>query len=277
MKEQIHAKIAHSRPAPSRGRIEIRDLSITFGQHAVVANFDLAIEAGQFVCLLGPSGCGKSSVLNAIGGFGPAADRRIVVDGRPVRGPGPDRGMVFQQYSLFPWKTVLENVAFGPRMLGSSRREARRKAKEYLELVGLGAFADKFPATLSGGMQQRVAIARALANEPAVLLMDEPFAALDAQTRVLMQEHLLRIWGEVGGAVVFVTHDIDEALYLADRVIVMSAAPGRVLLDLPVDLPRPRPDDVFAHPHFAEAKRQCLRLIRQESRRSFDQQGGLAA
>lgn len=273
----MHAPVVQEDAAPSRGRVEIRDLSVRFGAHTALEKFSLAIEPGEFICLLGPSGCGKSTVLNAVAGFVPAPDGSVVVDGRAVKGPGADRGMVFQQYSLFPWKTVLENVAFGPRMQGASRAEARRRAREYLEFVGLAGFADKYPATLSGGMQQRVGIARALVNHPSVLLMDEPFGALDAQTRGLMQENLLRLWSKIDNTVIFVTHDVDEALFLADRVIVMSAAPGRLLLDLAIDLPRPRPDDVFAEPAFAEAKRQCLRLIRQESQRAFDGQGGLAA
>jgi NitT/TauT family transport system ATP-binding protein len=262
------------RTGPSPGRVEIRDLSVRFGAHAAIEGFGLAIEPGEFVCLLGPSGCGKSTVLNAVAGFVPVDAAKVVVDGKPVKGPGADRGMVFQHYSLFPWKTVLENVAFGPRMQGASRSVAQRKAREYLDFVGLAAFADKYPATLSGGMQQRVGIARALVNHPAVLLMDEPFGALDAQTRGLMQENLLRLWEELGATILFVTHDVDEALYLADRVVVMSAAPGRVLLDLEIQLPRPRPDDAFALPAFGEAKRQCLRLIRQESQRAFDTQHG---
>jgi NitT/TauT family transport system ATP-binding protein len=270
----MHAMTEREGGARAVGRVEIRDLSVRFGALPAVEGFGLAIEPGEFVCLLGPSGCGKSTVLNAIAGFVPVEGAKVIVDGKPVQGPGADRGMVFQQYSLFPWKTVLENVAFGPRMQGASRSEARRRAREYLEFVGLSAFADKYPATLSGGMQQRVGIARALVNHPAVLLMDEPFGALDAQTRGLMQENLLRLWDEVGATVLFVTHDVDEALILADRVVIMSAPPGRVLLDLRVDLPRPRPDDVFALPAFAEAKRQCLRLIRQESQRVFDQQRG---
>ena len=270
----MQLSLERGRTALLPGRVEIRDLSVRFGAHAALEDFCLAIEPGEFVCLLGPSGCGKSTVLNAVAGFVPVADAKVVVDGKAVKGPGADRGMVFQQYSLFPWKTVLENVAFGPRMLGARRSEARRKAREYLEFVGLSAFADKYPATLSGGMQQRVGIARALVNHPAVLLMDEPFGALDAQTRGLMQENLLRRWDEIGATVLFVTHDVDEALYLADRVVVMSAAPGRVLLNLEVELPRPRPDDVFALPTFAEAKRQCLRLIRQESQRAFAIQRG---
>lgn len=256
------------------GRVQIHDLSVRLGGHKALDGFCLTIEPGEFVCLLGPSGCGKSTVLNAIAGFVPVESAKVMVDGKPVTNPGADRGMVFQQYSLFPWKTVLENVAFGPRMLGASRAEARRKALDYLEFVGLAAFAGNYPATLSGGMQQRVGIARALVNHPSVLLMDEPFGALDAQTRGLMQENLLRLWDEIGATVLFVTHDVDEALYLADRVVVMSAAPGRVLLDLAIELPRPRPEDVFTLPAFAEGKRQCLRLIRQESQRVFDTQLG---
>jgi NitT/TauT family transport system ATP-binding protein len=262
------------RAGPPSGRVDIRDLSVRFGAYAAIEGFGLSIEPGEFVCLLGPSGCGKSTVLNAVAGFVPVGEAKVMVDGKPVKGPAADRGMVFQQYSLFPWKTVLENVAFGPRMQGASRTEARLKAREYLEFVGLAAFADHYPSTLSGGMQQRVGIARALVNHPAVLLMDEPFGALDAQTRGLMQENLLRLWDEIGATVIFVTHDVDEALFLADRVVVMSAAPGRVLLDLRIALPRPRPDDVFDLPAFAEAKRHCHRLIRQESQRAFDNQRG---
>jgi NitT/TauT family transport system ATP-binding protein len=186
-----------------------------------------------------------------------------------VRGPGSDRGVVFQHYSLFPWMTALDNVAFGLRMRGAPRAQARGEAADYLAAVGLARYSDKYPATLSGGMQQRVAIARALVNRPSVLLMDEPFGALDAQTRALMQEHLLERWRAVGGTIVFVTHDVDEALLLGDRVVVSSAAPGRVLLDLCVDLPRPRPRDLYASDAFNAAKAQCLELIRRESRRAF--------
>jgi NitT/TauT family transport system ATP-binding protein len=248
----------------------IQRLDVRFGSQPAVTDFSLQVEPGEFVCLLGPSGCGKSTVLNAVAGFIPASDGRIAVDGVPVTGPGPERGMVFQQHSLFPWKTVLDNVAFGPRMQGHSRAEANDLARQYLDLVGLGSSADRYPSTLSGGMQQRVGIARALVNHPSVLLMDEPFGALDAQTRAIMQESLLKLWSQIGNTVLFVTHDIDEALFLSDRVVVMSAAPGRVLLDLTIDLPRPRPEDVFALAAFADYKRQCLKLIRQESQRAFE-------
>jgi len=255
-----------------KGRISLRSVQMKFegAGAAAVEDFSLEIAPGEFVSLLGPSGCGKSTVLNAVAGFLKPAGGEIEMDGAPIGGPGPDRGVVFQQHSLFHWKTVLENVAFGPRMQGVPRREARERAMAYLELVGLSHVAGRFPATLSGGMQQRVGLARALVNHPGVLLMDEPFGALDAQTRSIMQESLLRLWGQLGNTVLFVTHDIDEALTLSDRVVVMSASPGRVLLDLAVDLPRPRPEDVYATPRFAELKRQCLRLIRQESSRTFD-------
>ena len=254
----------------TKGRIDIQRIGVTFGEHAAVDDFSLEVEPGEFVCLLGPSGCGKSTVLNSVAGFIQPDQGRVAVDGVTVKAPGPERGMVFQQHSLFPWKTVLENVAFGPRMCGFTHAEAQEIALEYLDLVGLGPSAYRYPGTLSGGMAQRVGIARALVNHPSVLLMDEPFGALDAQTRSIMQEGLLRIWGQAGNTVLFVTHDIDEALFLADRVVVMSAAPGRVLLDLRLNLPRPRPEDVFATPEFADYKRQCLKLIRQESRRAFD-------
>jgi NitT/TauT family transport system ATP-binding protein len=254
----------------TKGRIDIERLDIRFGPHSAVADFSLQVDPGEFVCLLGPSGCGKSTVLNSVAGFIPPSSGRVAVDDLAVSGPGPERGMVFQQHSLFPWKTVLDNVAFGPRMQGHSRADADELAREYLDLVGLSSSANRYPATLSGGMQQRVGIARALVNHPSVLLMDEPFGALDAQTRSIMQESLLRLWSRIGSTVLFVTHDIDEALFLSDRVVIMSAAPGRVLLDLTLDLPRPRPEDVFAYPTFADYKRQCLKLIRQESQRAFD-------
>ena len=265
---------APAKAAATQGALAIRDLRVAFPGGVAVERFSLDVAPGEFVCLLGPSGCGKSTVLNAIAGFVAPDEGAIEVDGEKVRGPGADRGMVFQHYSLFPWKSVLENIAFGPRMQGFSRAAARRKARDYLGLVGLSRYADAWPATLSGGMQQRVGIARALVNRPRLLLMDEPFGALDAQTRLSMQENLLNIWSEVGNTVVFVTHDVDEAPFLADRIVVMSAAPGCVLLERRVDFPRPRPDDIYAAPGFAEAKRDILGLIRAESRRSFENVAG---
>jgi NitT/TauT family transport system ATP-binding protein len=185
--------------------------------------------------------------------------------------PRPDVGMVFQQPHLFPWKSVRRNIAHGPRMLGKSRSEARAIADGLIDMIGLGRFADAYPHTLSGGMQQRVAIARALANQPRVLLMDEPFGALDAQTRSVMQDSLLELRERIDATVVFVTHDIDEAILLADRVLIMSAGPGRILRDLRVGLPRPRSNAIMLDPAYLALKKDCLDLIRSEGRRAFDQ------
>ncbi|MBA1279873.1 MULTISPECIES: ABC transporter ATP-binding protein [Pseudomonadaceae] len=261
-----------------RGHISVRNLHIEFdhqgGKRAAVQDAQLDIRPGEFVCLLGPSGCGKSTLLNAMAGFVNPTRGELSIDGKAVDSPSPDRGMVFQQHSLFPWKTVRDNVAFGPLMAGASRKEASSVARTFLSLVGLAAFEDAYPSTLSGGMQQRVGIARALANYPSVLLMDEPFGALDAQTRIMMQENLLEIWREFKNTVVFVTHDIDEAVFLSDRIVVMSASPGRIIADIKVSLPRPREQSLLTSTEFMDYKRQCLDLIRQETLRAFQQQNG---
>ncbi|MEO0386615.1 MAG: ABC transporter ATP-binding protein [Pseudomonadota bacterium] len=260
----------------TKGRIEIADVTVTFGAgdsaHKAVADTTITIEPGEFVCLLGPSGCGKSTLLNCVAGYVSPTTGVVSVDGVRVEKPGPDRGMVFQQYSLLPWKTVYENVAFGPRMAGKSRAEAGAISNTFLNMVGLAKFGSRYPAELSGGMQQRVGIARALANYPAVLLMDEPFGALDAQTRLMMQENLLKIWREFGITVLFVTHDVDEAVFLSDRVLVMSAAPGQIIADRTIDLPRPRDPGMVADPAYVEAKSACLAAIRAESLRAFEEQ-----
>lgn len=259
-----------------KGQINVEDVSISFGTgaqtHLAVQSTSLTIKAGEFVCILGPSGCGKSTLLNAIAGYVTPTTGQVLVDGVKVDKPGPDRGMVFQQYSLLPWKTVHDNVAFGPKMAGLSRVESSSTANTFLELVGLKKFASRYPSELSGGMQQRVGIARALANYPSVLLMDEPFGALDAQTRLMMQESLLEIWRKFGTTVVFVTHDVDEAVFLADRVLIMGAAPGAIIEEVKIDLPRPRSMDMAATPAYVQARQFCLDTIRAESRKAFEDQ-----
>ncbi|MEL6519457.1 MAG: ABC transporter ATP-binding protein [Pseudomonadota bacterium] len=267
---------AGNKDAKGKGQIAVDEVSITFGTgsdaHLAVETTSINIKAGEFVCILGPSGCGKSTLLNAIAGYVAPTVGEVSVDGKRVEKPGPDRGMVFQQYSLLPWKTVYDNVAFGPRMAGQSRTEAGSTANTFLELVGLKKFGNRYPAELSGGMQQRVGIARALANYPSVLLMDEPFGALDAQTRLMMQESLLDIWNKFGTTVVFVTHDVDEAVFLADRVLIMSAAPGRIIEDVTVPLPRPRSTDMATSTDYIQTRQFCLDTIKAESRKAFEDQ-----
>jgi len=260
----------------TKGHVTIDDVSVVFGsgsqRHVAVAETTIDVQPGQFVCILGPSGCGKSTLLSSIAGYVAPSTGRVAVDGEAVKGPGPDRGMVFQQYSLFRWKTVRENVAFGPRISGQASTSANAVADTFISMVGLSKFANRYPSELSGGMQQRVGIARALANYPSVLLMDEPFGALDSQTRHMMQENLLRIWSEFGIPVLFVPHDIDEAVFLGDRVLVMSASPGRIIADIPVDLPRPRHSDLAIEEDFIRLKRLCHETIKSESLKAFEQQ-----
>jgi len=212
-------------------------------QVTAIRDISLSVDAGDFVSVVGPSGCGKTTLLNMIAGFLAPTSGEIRVDGRAVNGPGPDRGVVFQSFALFPWRTVLDNVAFGPKMRGVPKARRHEIAREYLALAGLGHAADRYPNELSGGMQQRVGVVRALANEPDVLLMDEPFASVDAQTRMTLQEELTRIWAQRRSTVLFITHDVNEAVFLANRVIVLSH--GAVLDDIAVDLPRPRAWDAL--------------------------------
>jgi ABC-type nitrate/sulfonate/bicarbonate transport system ATPase subunit len=237
----------------------------TGAQVLAVADVSLDIRDKDFVCLVGPSGCGKSTLLNLVAGFEEVTKGRVLLDGQPIHGPGADRGVVFQENALFPWLTVLGNVCYGPRRLGLSKKKYLPAAQAILEQVGLRRFLNSYPNELSGGMRQRVAIARALVNNPPVLLLDEPFGALDAQTRVLMQEQLLAVWEREHRTVIFVTHDVDEAVFMADRVVVMSHRPGRILLDLQVPLPRPRGYDVLTTPDFMAMKRDVLELVRQEA------------
>jgi NitT/TauT family transport system ATP-binding protein len=207
---------------------------------SALVDINLRIEEGEFVCLLGPSGCGKSTLLKIIAGLIPATSGRITINGQPVSGPGPERAVVFQDYALFPWMTVRDNVEFGLEARRLPVAERREVSSRLLKVVGLSDFAERFPHQLSGGMKQRVSIARALAVDPSLLLMDEPFGALDAQTRHLLQDELLRIWREYRKTVVFVTHSIEEAIYLSDRIVVMTARPGRVKQIVVVSEARPR-------------------------------------
>jgi NitT/TauT family transport system ATP-binding protein len=224
--------------------LEATHLSKRFddGARSIVALEDasLSIRKGEFVCLIGPSGCGKSTLLRMIAGFEPASEGRLDMWGKPVGGPGPDRGMVFQDYGLFPWLTVARNVGFGPAARGRPAAEVADTTRRFVDMVGLSKFADAYPHQLSGGMKQRVAIARVLANEAEVVLMDEPFGALDAMTRENLQGELLDIWQRTKLTVIFVTHAIEEAILLADRIVVMSPGPGRIVADERVELPRPR-------------------------------------
>jgi NitT/TauT family transport system ATP-binding protein len=252
--------------APSWGRIEVSNLSISLGQGAdafeAVRDLEFSVAPAELVCILGPSGCGKSTLLGALAGHLGISKGRLAVDGELVEGPSPDRGIVFQQHTLFPWKRVRDNVAFGPKMRGVGKAARRQGADEILRLVGLAGFESFYPSQLSGGMQQRVEIARVLINQPRVLLMDEPFGALDAQTRAMMHEVLLDIWTKIPTTTVFVTHDIDEALFLADRVIMMSARPGQIIEDIRVPFERPRRPELVTGIEFVGLKRHFLDLLR---------------
>ena len=248
-------------------RLLLRNLSKTYfdpyaGAH-VTAVHDVSLEVGQgeFVSIVGPSGCGKTTILNMIAGFILASGGEILLDGRAVDGPGPERGVVFQSFALFPWKTVLDNVAFGPRIRGLPKAECEKIAREYLALAGLAHAAGRYPNELSGGMQQRVGVVRALANNPDVLLMDEPFASVDAQTRMTLQEELTRIWQERRPTIIFITHDVGEAVFLANRVVVLSK--GRILKEIAVPLPRPRAwDRLTEDTAFKALCGQVLQLVR---------------
>jgi NitT/TauT family transport system ATP-binding protein len=226
---------------------------------------DLEVSDNDFICILGPSGCGKSTLLRIVAGLDQPSSGRILLDGGPVTGPGPERGMVFQGYSLFPWLSIRENVCFGLNEKGMPKQRQREIADAYLAKVGLSAFADHYPRTLSGGMRQRAALARALANDPRILLLDEPFGALDHQTRALMQELLLGIWEADRKTVLFVTHDVEEAIFLANRVVVMTARPGRIKCDVPISLPHPRDYRVKTSPEFSRLKELLTEEIRAET------------
>ena len=221
----------------------------------------LDVADGEFVTVVGPSGCGKSTAMGLAAGLILPSAGRVLVDGRPVRGPGPERGVIFQQYALFPWLTVRRNVEFGLEIAGRPRAERRATAERFIDLVGLTPFADALPKTLSGGMKQRCAIARAYAVDPAILLMDEPFGALDALTRVGLQDQLLATWSRERRTVMFITHDVEEAVYLASRIVVMAVRPGRLHSIIPVDLPYPRTEEMRLSAHFAELRNRVWRAV----------------
>ncbi len=266
-------------------KLRLRDVSKHFvaprtgARTLAVANISLDIDSGEFVCIVGPSGCGKSTVLNLIAGLDNATGGTLEKDGQPITGPGPDRGVMFQDYALMPWQNVADNVGFGLRHGTPGKpftpQQREERIHHFIELVGLSAALKKYPHQLSGGMRQRVALARLLANGPDVLLLDEPLGALDAQTRLILQVELLRIWGETlpreqRKTAVFITHDIEEAVFLADRVVVMSSHPGRVREILPVDLPRPRDESIRGDLRFGHLVEAIWRLIRDEARRAID-------
>ncbi|MBB5577348.1 MULTISPECIES: ABC transporter ATP-binding protein [Rhizobium] len=259
---------------PALTSVDIRDLKYIYApanKRPVTAleNVSLEVKAGEFISLLGPSGCGKSTLLYLIGGFLPIVEGTISVDGKQIAGPGPDRGIVFQSFALFPWLTVLQNVAYGLRKQGMSKANAEDNARSFVKLVGLEGFEDSFPSHLSGGMKQRAAIARTLAIDPKILLMDEPFGALDAQTRSLMQDELLAIWRRSPKTVIFVTHDVHEAAYLSQRVVVMSARPGRIKTIVSCDFDRSDPAFVRST-QFVEKVDELQRLVRAEAKRAED-------
>jgi len=257
----------------ARGRINAQQLSIRLGtgvnEFEAVQAVDFTINPGEFVCLLGPSGCGKSTLLGALAGHIFPSSGALDVDEEIIDGPSPERGMVFQHHTLFPWLNVIDNVAFGLKMRGVAKAERHQQALAILKQVGLEDVATRWPSQLSGGMQQRVEIARVLINKPRLLLMDEPFGALDAQTRLKMQQLLLDIWGRIRTTLVFVTHDIDEALFLADRILVMSPRPGRIIENLPVNFARPRRTELVTTPEFMLLKRHCLDLLNHEEGRQL--------
>lgn len=237
-------------------RFELADASFVALDH-----FSLAVGDGEFLTVVGPSGCGKTTALNIAAGLLEATEGSVLVDGRPVHGPGPERGVIFQQYALFPWLTVRKNVEFGLRIKGEPPSRRREIAQHFIDLVGLTQFADALPKTLSGGMKQRCAIARAYAVNPLILLMDEPFGALDALTRVQLQDQLLETWSRDRRTVMFITHDVDEAVYLANRVVVMAAGPGRLQEVIDVDLPYPRTEEMRLSPEFAAIRNRVWHAV----------------
>jgi NitT/TauT family transport system ATP-binding protein len=246
-------------------KLETIELGKSYDGARVLDGVDIRVGSGELVTLVGASGCGKSTLLSIVAGLTPPTDGEVLLDGREVAGPGPDRGLVFQNYTLYPWRTVRENVAFGLELRRLGRAEIRRRVDDYLEVMRLTAFADSLPRQLSGGMKQRTAIARAMANDPEVLLLDEPFGALDAQTRGLMQEFLLDVWRTTGTTILLVTHDVEEAVFLSQRIYVLSSHPGRVMEELAVPFPPDRSPTVLREPAFHAIVDDLRELLRRHA------------
>jgi NitT/TauT family transport system ATP-binding protein len=260
---EVKARIETVRARPVVLSVEAlgREFDANGTRTTALSRVSFEVHKREFISVIGPSGCGKSTLIRILAGLDYPTSGTVRVDGRAVQGPGADRGMVFQAYTLFPWLTVKKNVMFGLKMKGIQRAKAEHMAEEWLTVVGLADAADKYPGQLSGGMKQRVAIARALANEPRIMLMDEPFGALDAQTRCSMQAHLLRIWEAVDVTVLFITHDLEEAVYLSDRIVVLGANPGRIVEVIDVPVARPRSPAQFLSGHFLATKQRLEELI----------------
>jgi len=268
----VSAKISFERVAKTFQVKQRAGYGSKLESFTAIKDVELEVNTGEFLVIVGPSGCGKSTLLDLLGGLTAPSSGRILLDGKAVTGPGMDRGIVFQQYALFPWLTALENVAFGLEVKGLPEQERREQAQRYLELVGLKGFEHRHPHELSGGMKQRVAIARSLAYDPAVLLMDEPFAALDAQTREILQGELVKIWQASQKTIVFITHGIDEAVCLGSRVALMTSRPGRIktIIDIPESLRLA--EDRRAHPDFVEVRNNIWALLRDEVKRAQEQE-----
>ena len=270
------ALLNHNHETAARAKLELVDVSVRYRGRAgaetlALAETNLTIAPGEFICIVGPSGCGKTTLLHCLDGLLKPTGGTIALDGRRITAPGPDRAMVFQSASLMPWRTVLRNVTYGLEMQGVAKKAAIERARTTIDLVGLNGFENRFPGELSGGMQQRVNLARALVIDPEVILLDEPFAALDAQTREQMQTELLRIWDATKKTAIFITHQISEAIYLADRVVVMSARPGRVKAIVDVNIERPRPSSAHRDPRLFELEAQISALIESAARETAAQ------
>ncbi len=266
--EAVRSRFERIKQRPVLLEVEALDKIFEDREEEIVALDDISfsVHRREFICVIGPSGCGKSTLIRIIAGLEAQTSGNILLDSQPIEKPGSDRGMVFQSYTLFPWLTIKKNVMFGLMMSKINRGKATAEAMEWLELVGLSEFADLYPHQLSGGMKQRVAIARALANQPRILLMDEPFGALDAQTRAQMQSYLLQIWRSIDITIVFITHDLEEAIYVADRILVLGANPGHLQEIVEVPVPRPRTPDQFLSPEFLSTKKHLEDLINPEKR-----------